>query len=326
MAMLMRSVALPAVHHGRGLCAAAQSLEGKVAFLTGASSGLGETTAKTLASKGMHVVLTARREQALQQHVESISQTGGSVAAFACDVSNPSSVQSAFEFANDFYGGVDFVFANAGIEGNLMQSAHEETEDSVLESMVNINVTGQLFTLKHAVNAFKERGGGTIVFSSSLAGHCGPRLNEIVTHDFGLPPGSGTAYQCTKAALDMIAESAAGCYGKLGVRVFNMNIGEFGTEMGDRLQFKDGQNGFNPILKDRLGDPQYIADCIVSLLDGTSAWPPGSAFVVDNFLTIDSKYFMKSRREPEDDANLGWPSSEFLKTVACDLQGRPYKW
>merc|ERR1712224_532817 len=195
-----------------------------------------------------------------------------------------------------------------------------------MKQLFDINVTGAAETLKYAVKVFESQGGGTIAFSSSVAAFCGQTMRRVM-NAIGLPRGNAISYCATKAALDMIATGAAGAYGDEGIKVYNFNIGEFATEMGSRLGFEQDDAGFNPIFKKSLGDPKYIAEVIVAILDGSSKWPPGSALCIDNNVTIDSKYFydkLKVLDAPME--TMGWPTVDELKAVACDVKGEPYDW
>ena len=302
----------------------AESLEGKVALITGASSGIGAIVAKELAKKGMKVVLTARRASKLEQNVQEIKAAGGEAVAKECDVSNSVSIQWAFAFAEEYYGGIDFVFANAGIEGQLFKTGLTETDDKELQSLFDINVVGAAETLKYAVLAFEKRGGGTIAFSSSIAAFCGD-VCRMVVNSLGVPRGSGIGYMATKAALDMVAEGAHGAYHDKGVKVYNLNIAEFASEMGTRLGFEQDNTPFNPIFKNSLGNPIHIAEALIAILDGSSKWPAGTSFMIDNDATVHAKYFYDKRKEPGPPEHLGWRSPEELKKVAMDVKGEPYK-
>lgn len=303
----------------------AEPLKGKVALITGASSGIGQVVASELGKQGMKVVLTARRVDKLQKNVDAIKAAGGEAVAFQCDVANAVSVHWAFSFAEEKYGGVDFVFANAGVEGGMLKEALVDQDDKSLQELFNINVVGAMETLKYAVSAFERRGGGTIAFSSSVAAWCGYTCRTAI-NSMGVPRGSGIGYISTKAALDMIAEGAHGAYADKGIKVYNLNIGEFHSEMGDRLGFTQDSTPFNPIFKTSLGDPKHIAEFLIAVLDGTSLWAPGSSVMIDNDATVNSKYFMDKRLDPGPIETLGWRSPEELKKVALNVKGAPYKW
>ena len=281
--------------------------------------------ATELAAAGMKVVLTARRIEKLEENVAAITAAGGTAVAFECDVSNATSIDWAFDFAVRTYGKVDFVFVNAGIEGNLMHTANTETSDDVHQSLFDINVVGAIETLKYAVKVFEKQGSGTIAFSSSVAAFCGATARTVM-NSLGIPRGSAIGYCASKAALDMIATGAMGAYADEGIKVYNFNLGEFATEMGSRLGFKQDEAGFNPIFKKSLGDPKYIAQVIIAILDGTSKWPPGSSFCIDNNATIHAKYFYDKLRNDGAPECLGWRSPDELKAVACDVKGEPYDW
>jgi hypothetical protein len=91
--------------------------------------------------------------------------------------------------------------------------------------------------------------------------------------------------------VDSIAESAHGSYSGKGVRVFNLNLGEFMSEMGAHLGFDENPalRAFNPINQTTLGHPKHIAACLIAILNGSSRWPAGSSILIDNHLTVDAK-------------------------------------
>lgn len=302
-------------------------MKGKVALITGASSGIGAVVAEELAKKGMKVVATARRKDKLVALVEKIKSAGGDAVAFQCDVSNGVSVAWAFSFADETYGGVDFVFANAGIEGGLMQKplADQDSQRDI-RSVFDINVVGVLETLRHSVTAFEKRGGGTIVFSSSVAAWCGNACHEAMTKG-GAPKGHGMAYMASKASVDMIADMAHGTYMDQGVKVYNFNIAQFASEMGSRCGFEENATSapFNPIRKESIGNPVHIAEAIIAILDGTSKWPAGTAIAIDNDITVHAKHFFDKRKDPAALEHWGWRSPEELKKVAMDVKGQPYR-
>lgn len=293
-------------------------LKGKVALITGASSGIGMVAAQELAKVGMKVVLLARREDKLKEVVADINKAGGEGYAFTCDVGSAASIERAFEMARRKYGGIDFVFSNAGTEGYSSQKNLTDTPDAALQGLMNTNVVGTMQTLKYAIKAFEQRGGGTIAFSSSILAFCG----DVCTSALGALGSTLLPYVTSKAAIDMMAEAAHGSYSAQGVRVYNLNIGVFQSEMASRAGFEvDSPAPLNPIMKESVGNPIHIAEVIVAILDGTSKWPPGSSIVIDNDITISSKYFTDRSGTPE---FFGFPSPEELKKVAMNIRGEPY--
>ena len=139
----------------------------KVVIITGASSGIGEATAKLLASKGAKLVLGARREDQLNQIVEEIEKDGGQAVYQKLDVTEPSENDAIVRLAKDTFGGVDVIFLNAGIMPNSPLSALK-TDD--WHQTVDVNVTGVLNGVAAVLPTFIEQQSGQIVANSSVAG------------------------------------------------------------------------------------------------------------------------------------------------------------
>ena len=139
----------------------------KVVIITGASSGIGEATAKLLASKGAKLVLGARREDQLNQIVEEIEMDGGQAVYQKLDVTEPSENDAIVRLAKEAFGGVDVIFLNAGIMPNSPLSALK-TDD--WHQTVDVNVTGVLNGVAAVLPTFIEQKSGHIVANSSVAG------------------------------------------------------------------------------------------------------------------------------------------------------------
>lgn len=300
----------------------AKPLDGKVAVITGASSGIGKVVGKELASKGMKVVLAARRTDKLKAVVDEITASGGTAMASKCDVSKAADVSAMFDSATKAYGGVDFVYINAAIEGSFQKKPFVDFDDEEIAQLSEINIVGSMYTIKYGVKALKARGGGTFAFSSSIAALVPAGLNYTA---IGLPEGSLIPYSASKMAMDRMAMDLAGS-AYAGINVYNLNIGCFDSEMGSRLGFGDvgAPNLLNPVVP-KNGDPIHIAHVITALLDGTSKWAPGSAIVIDNDVTLNSKYFFDVMYESTP-AILWRRSADELKKVSFDVKGDPYVW
>jgi NADP-dependent 3-hydroxy acid dehydrogenase YdfG len=142
-------------------------IKDKVVIITGASSGIGEATAKLLASKGAKVVLGARREQELKQLVDEIQGDGGQTLYQVMDVTNPSDNADIVELAKETFGGVDVIFLNAGIMPNSPLSALKTDE---WNQTVDINIKGVLNGVAAVLPTFVSQKSGHIIITSSVAG------------------------------------------------------------------------------------------------------------------------------------------------------------
>lgn len=142
-------------------------IQDKVVIITGASSGIGEATAKLLASKGAKVVLGARREQQLEQLVEEIRNAGGEAVYQVLDVTSPTDNAKIVELAKATFGGVDVIFLNAGIMPNSPLSAMKTDE---WHQTVDVNINGVLNGVAAVLPTFVSQKSGHVIANSSVAG------------------------------------------------------------------------------------------------------------------------------------------------------------
>jgi NADP-dependent 3-hydroxy acid dehydrogenase YdfG len=142
-------------------------IKDKVVIITGASSGIGEATAKLLARKGAKVVLGARREDKLKQIVDDIERDGGQAVYQELDVTKPSDNDDIVKLAKETFGGVDVIFLNAGIMPNSPLSALK-TDD--WHQTVDVNIKGVLNGVAAVLPTFIEHKSGHVITTSSVAG------------------------------------------------------------------------------------------------------------------------------------------------------------
>ena len=187
------------------------TLAGKVAVVTGASSGIGEATARLLAKEGCNVVLAARREDRLNTLAAELGE--GALAAPA-DVTDPAACAALVARTVERFGSLDVLVNNAGLG---LYGSIPEGDPEDWRKMFDVNVLGVLYTTRAAVRQMLRQGSGDIVFVSSLAGRRVPRAD-------------GTVYAATKHAVNAIAEGLRMDVHEKGIRVINVEPGLVRTE------------------------------------------------------------------------------------------------
>ncbi len=176
----------------------------KVAIVTGASSGIGRATAKLFAEQGASVVLAARREKELELLAAEISGEGGRAQALAGDVRDEAYAKALVELAIGEFGGLDIAFNNAGIVGSMGPISELSVDD--WRDTLDTNLTGAFLGAKYQIPAMIERGGGSLIFTSTFVGHT-----------VGMP--GMAAYAASKAGLIGLTQVLAAEYGPKGIRV-----------------------------------------------------------------------------------------------------------
>lgn len=245
------------------------SLEGKVALVTGASSGLGVTFATALADAGADVVLAARRVERLEEVAEVIREGGRRALAVACDVTDPEQVEAAVEEAVAEFGRIDVLIANAGSvpEGFAMP---EKLPPALFAQSIDVNLNGTWNTCQSVGRQMLLQGSGSIVIISSYTGLAG------VPH---FPP----AYQAAKAALINISKSLAVSWADRGVRVNALAPGWFPSEMTDLVlaapAFRARIDDQAPL--GRPGRPDELVGPLLLLASDASSYMTGSTITVD---------------------------------------------
>jgi NAD(P)-dependent dehydrogenase (short-subunit alcohol dehydrogenase family) len=161
-------------------------LQGKVALVTGAGSGIGKATAARFAREGARVGVLSRTEDEILATVQEIAQAGGQAIPLLADISDADQMRSAIQELVRAYGQLDIVFANAGING--VWAPIDELQPEEWDRTININLRGTYLTVHFSIPHLKKAGGGSIIITSSING----------TRTF--TTSGATAYSCTKAA------------------------------------------------------------------------------------------------------------------------------
>lgn len=243
-------------------------LDGQVAIVTGASSGLGVAFAKGLAESGADVVLGARRAEQLTDTAALVEEAGRRALCVPTDVADPEQCRRLAEQAAEF-GDVGVLVNNAGI-GTAVPASRETPEQ--FRSVVDVNLMG-CYWMAQAAGAVMGNGGSVVNVSSVLG---------LVTA--GLPQA---AYAASKAGLlGLTRDLAAQWSGRKDIRVNAIAPGFFASEMTDQYPegYLDARLAGQPIA--RAGDPEELAATVVFLASRASGYQTGTTTVVDGGLTI----------------------------------------
>ncbi|WP_156111628.1 SDR family oxidoreductase [Thalassospira australica] len=243
-------------------------LQDKVVIITGASSGIGAASAKLFATKGAKLVLGARNADRLDAIVAEIVGAGGEAFAIAGDVCDEEYARSLVNAAVGEYGGLDVGFNNAGTLGS--PGALSDIDAGDWNKTFQTNLSSAMFGAKYQMPAIAERGGGSVIFTSTFVGHT-----------IGLP--GMTAYAASKMGLMGMAQCLAVEYGAANVRVNALVPG--GTDTPMAASFAGDPETRAMVEKfhalGRIADPVEIARAALFLASDASSFVTGSAMLVD---------------------------------------------
>jgi NAD(P)-dependent dehydrogenase (short-subunit alcohol dehydrogenase family) len=248
-------------------------MKNKVAIVTGASSGIGRTTAELFAREGGQVVVAARRAQELDQLVADIRAAGGEAVALAGDVRSEAYASALVALALQRYGRLDVAFNNAGTlgEGGPSTAVSLEGWTTALET----NLTSAFLGAKHQAVPMLEQGSGSIIFTSSFVGHT-----------VGFPHAA--AYAASKAGLGGLTQALAAEFGPRGVRVNAILPGGVDTPMYRTMNATPESQAFITGLHalKRVSTPQEIARAVLFLATDDSGFVTGTSMLVDGGVSI----------------------------------------
>ena len=248
-----------------------QRLAGKVAVITGGANGIGFAAGKLFAEEGAHVVLVDLAEELLRKAVEVIGSER--VSFVVADVSQPEQVEGYVRAAVERHGGLDVLISNAGIEGIVELIADYPVD--VFDKVIAVNLRGVWLGLKYALPAMRQRGGGSIVITSSVAGiHGSPGMS---------------AYAASKHAVIGLMRSAALECAAEGIRVNTVNPAPIETRMmrsleamrtpGDPEQSRRNSAAYIPM--QRYGTPEEVARLMLFLASDESRFCTGGVYMAD---------------------------------------------
>ena len=232
------------------------TLEGRLALVTGASRGIGEHCARSLAEQGARVALAARSEQDLLRVAEDLPNDP---VVLTADLAQPGAGGELAVATLEALGGIDILVNNAGVSEIKGQD----------EMIMRLNYHAPLETTKALVRQMAERGHGSVIHMSSVAGATG--VAELPT------------YGATKAALDSLTRSQAAQFGKHGVRVNAVAPGLIITEMWEEGRKTPGlaEGLADHIALGRWGEPQEISSVVAFLASDAASYVTGQTIIVD---------------------------------------------
>jgi NAD(P)-dependent dehydrogenase (short-subunit alcohol dehydrogenase family) len=253
-------------------------LDGKSIIVTGAGSGFGRAAALRFAAEGAKLICTDIDPSAVEQTAEQVRSAGGVVVSMRADITSESDCEASAHAATDHYGGVDGLFANAGVEGP------GSAEDCTLEQwrrVIDIDLTGAWLSAKAVLPAMRAQQRGSIVLTGSVAG--------LV----GFP--AGAAYAAAKGGVIALARQMTADYARDGIRVNALCPGSVMTPLVERLYAarasREGSDA-DALIKQttdryplrRLGAVDEIVNTALFLLSDEASFVAGTAAIVDGGL------------------------------------------
>ena len=248
-------------------------LEGKVAIVTGASSGIGRATAKLFAKSGAKVVLGARRKAELDSLVEEIVAEGGEAVALAGNVGDEAYAKALVDLAVQKFGRLDIAYNNAGIIGEKGPTTGISLGG--WNEALQVNLTSAFLGAKYQIPEMVKHGSGSIIFTSTFVGHT-----------VGFP--GVAAYAASKAGLIGLTQALAAEYGPQGIRVNAVLPGAVDTPMYTETNNTAESQSFitNLHALKRVARPEELAQSVLYLASDESSLQSGTAMLVDGGLSI----------------------------------------
>ncbi len=259
-------------------------LQGKRAIVTGAGSGIGRASAKLFAAEGAAVMAVDKTPPAVEETAAEIKAAGGKVVAIAADAGAEADVQAFIQKTVKELGGIDVIFANAGISGGLVPLFEQSVE--LWREILRVNLIGPVLAIRHGAPVMVKQGKGSIICTASVAGL---RANA-----------GGHPYSASKAGVISLVQTAANSLSGTGVRVNAICPGLIETGMTRPLFERAREHGsegkigqLNPL--QRHGEPAEIAATALFLASDDASYINGQAIAVDGGLSS-THPFAKVRR------------------------------
>ncbi len=240
--------------------------EGKVVIVTGGASGIGKAAAELFAAEGAKVLITDLSEDACKAAVEDIGSDN--VSYIPGNVTKVEDNEAMVAAAVERYGGVDILLANAGVEGD--HAPILDVSEDAFDFAHAVNVKGPFHGMRAAAPAMKQRGGGSVVITSSIAATRGGLLS----------------YTTSKHAVTGLMRSAAKQLAPFNIRVNTVNPGPVATPMMDRVEASEGGDKIVGAMKakiplHRFAKPSEVAEVMLFLGSDAGSWITGAVYMAD---------------------------------------------
>jgi NAD(P)-dependent dehydrogenase (short-subunit alcohol dehydrogenase family) len=250
-------------------------LEGKVAIITGAGSGMGRVAAELFAAEGAKVVVAEFDEAGGNATVKSVQEAGGEATFVRTDVSNEADAKAMVDHAVATYGGVDVLYNNAGV---MPEPDHSviDTDVAVWDRVMAVNVRGVFLGCKYAIPPMLERGSGSVINISSFVALLGCSVPQ-------------DAYTASKGAVLSLTRSLAVQFGPRGVRSNAICPGPIETPLLMDWLLKDEAAKQLRLARNptgRFGRPEEIVNAAIYLASDESRWTNGAHFVIDGGISV----------------------------------------
>jgi len=244
-----------------------QTLTGKVALVTGASSGIGRAAAIELARRGAKVIVSARRRAEIETLADEIKREGNEATAVVADINVEKDVIDLVAKTISTYGRIDVAFNNAGTEGQFTPFIDQSNE--AYDVTFNANVRGVFWSMKHEAKAMLAQGGGVIINNASMGGVIGF--------------ANAALYIASKHAVLGLTKTASIELFKQGIRVNAVNPGIIDTPFQDRIwPNKEAKDQFAAAtVPGRAGSPEEVATVVAFLASDDASFVSGHGLLVD---------------------------------------------